>query len=133
MIPCQGCNHLPCIAHSSLSVACRKCDDCCGADWEGEASKAAAIATKEEEAVLERHSMDATRHPENGLRQPLLAIGEAQHDLGQEGQTEACCRGDAASDMAPIAVTAKCGAAAAPGEAEASSMLRIHGRDVHDG
>ena len=106
------------------------------ADWEGEASKAAAIATKEEEAVLERHSMDIARHPENGLREPLLANGaaeEARHEIGQEAQIEGCCRGDATSDAAPITVMATCGAAAAPGEAEAPSMLRTHRCDVHDG
>ena len=106
------------------------------ADWEGEASKAAAIATEEEEAVLERHSIDIARHPENGLREPLLANGapdEGQHGCGQEDQTEACCRGGAASGAAPIVVVAECGAAAAPGDAEASNMNRTHRRDVHDG
>ena len=104
-----------------------------GVDWEGEASKAAAIATKEEEAVLERHSMDAARHPENGLREPLLANRAAevgQHECGEEGQAETCCRGGAGSEAAPIVVVAECGTA--PGTAEASSMHRTHRCEIHD-
>ena len=87
------------------------------ADWDGEASKAGALASKEEEEVLERRSLDFGRHSMNGTREPLLAStgSEGQHccsrlEAGSEEQAETCRRIGAVPDAAIILV-AKCGAA----------------------
>ena len=109
-------------------------EDLCDTDWEKEASKAATLASKEEEEVLVRQSLDLPRHSMNGAREPLLAgLDRASGQDGQDGlqcpndgpdeeDSQTCCRGGAAphsgaaSDL-KYEVVAECGTAPSKDEA----------------
>lgn len=105
------------------------------ADWDKEAFKAANVASKEEEAVLERQSLDIPRHSTNGVREPLMAGSRLEdNSRGQgeeqccsrregEGHAERCCsRGAAQQSVATsdstYEVVAECSAAPIAGDAK---------------